>query len=105
MPYTHKLEFMPARAVNTEGAMDMKRKRITRVLFRLYRSMTLKVKADDNWTVAEADDYSLGNTWVTQDVELPFPGKADRDAAVRVVGTDALPLTILAAAMEVSVSD
>ncbi len=100
LTYTHKLETMPLMALDEAGPMQMKEKRASKVLFRLYKSATLKV-IDDSWTVADADDYSLGDTWVTTDVEVPFPGGFARDATVRVVGKDAKPLTILAMSVEV----
>ncbi len=104
LPYTHKLETPPIRGIDAAGSMAMKPKRIVTAYFRLYRSMTLKVIAD-SWTVALADDYALGNTWITDDVEVPFPGPTDRNSALRVVGKDALPLTILALSMEVVAGD
>lgn len=103
LPFTHKLETMPITQM-VEGPVPLDDKRIVRAIFRLYRSLTLKV-AHDTWTVSSADDYSLGTTWVTDDVEVDFPGDVGKDVTLRVVGTDAYPLSIQAIELMVTAGD
>ena len=100
LPFTHKVETMPIVSIMDSEAFPMGEKRVAQVSFRLYRSMTLKV-IYASWTVADADTYSLGDTWYTGDVEVDFPGDYDKDATIRVVGKDAYPLTIQAIMAEV----
>lgn len=100
LPFTHKAETMPIMSILDSEPNPLDEKRVVKVWFRLYRSLTLKV-IYDSWTVASADTYALGTTWKTRDVEVDFPGDYDKDATIRVVGTDAYPLTIQAIMAEV----
>jgi len=103
LPFTHKLETMPISQM-LEGPLPLDDKRIVRAIIRLYKSLTLKV-IHDSWTVADADDYSLGTAWISDSVEVGFPGDVDKDATLRIVGTDAYPLSIQAITLEIDVGD
>ena len=105
LPYEHRLETMPVQGQDAVGQMQMKDKRVATLFLRLYRSMAFKVIDDDDWTVANADAVAVGtdaDVWASVDVEIPYPdARMDGDGAVRIVGEDAKPLTILAMSMEV----
>ena len=101
LPYTSTLQTMRIEAGAKDGTAQGKKKRISRVTYRLYQTLGLKhgPSADRLDIIpfrSSADDMNEAPALFTGDKEVEFPRNVDKDGYIFLVQDQPLPFTILA---------
>ena len=101
LPYTSTLQTMRIEAGAQDGTAQGKKKRISRVTYRLYNTLGLKhgPSADRLDIIpfrSSADDMDEAPALFTGDKEVEFPRNWDKDGYIFLVQDQPLPFTILA---------
>jgi hypothetical protein len=101
LPYTSTLQTMRIEAGARDGTAQGKKKRVSRITYRLYKSLGLKHGPNpDRLDIvsfrSSADDMDVAPGLFTGDKEVEFPRNWDKDGYITLVQDQPLPLTILA---------
>ena len=101
LPYTSTLQTMRIEAGAKDGTAQGKKKRISRITYRLYNTLGLKhgpssSRLDIIPFRSSADDMDAAPAMFTGDKEIEFPRNWDKDGYVFLVQDQPLPFTILA---------
>jgi hypothetical protein len=101
LPYTSTLQTMRIEAGAKDGTAQGKKKRISRVTYRLYNTLGLKhgPSADRLDIIpfrSSADDMDEAPALFTGDKEVEFPRNWDKDGYIFLVQDQPLPFTVLA---------
>jgi len=101
LPYTSTLQTMRIEAGAADGTAQGKKKRISRVNYRFYRSLGVKhgpspEKNDIIPFRSSADEMDSPVALFTGDKEVEFPRGWDNDGFVTVIQDQPLPLTLVA---------
>ncbi len=101
LPYTSTLQTMRIEAGAKDGTAQGKKKRISRITYRLYDTLGLKhgPSADRLDIIpfrSSADDMDEAPALFTGDKEVEFPRNWDKDGYIFLVQDQPLPFTILA---------
>jgi hypothetical protein len=104
--YLSRLVTLNIEAGSADGTAQSKTKRISEVSIRLYRSLGLKVGAEDGpfdtvFFRSSADDMDGPPALFTGDKELPFPHGYDKVGVLEVRQDQPLPLTVMAIVTQV----
>ena len=101
LPYTSTLQTMRIEAGARDGTAQGKKKRVSRITYRLYKSLGLKHGPNpDRLDIvpfrSSADDMDVAPGLFTGDKEVEFPRNWDKDGYITLVQDQPLPLTVLA---------
>jgi hypothetical protein len=101
LPYTSTLQTMRIEAGAQDGTAQGKKKRISRVTYRLYNTLGLKHgpgvdRLDIIPFRSSADDMDEAPALFTGDKEVEFPRNWDKDGYIFLVQDQPLPFTVLA---------
>ncbi len=101
LPYTSTLQTMRIEAGAKDGTAQGKKKRISRITYRLYNTLGLKhgpssSRLDIIPFRSSADDMDAAPAMFTGDKEIEFPRNWDKDGYIFLVQDQPLPLTVLA---------
>ena len=101
LPYTSTLQTMRIEAGAKDGTAQGKKKRISRITYRLYDTLGLKhgpssSRLDIIPFRSSADDMDAAPAMFTGDKEIEFPRNWDKDGYIFLVQDQPLPFTILA---------
>jgi hypothetical protein len=101
LPYTSTLQTMRIEAGAKDGTAQGKKKRISRITYRLYDTLGLKHgPSSDRLDIipfrSSADDMDEPPALFTGDKEVEFPRNWDKDGYIFLVQDQPLPFTILA---------
>ena len=107
LPYTSTLQTMRIEAGAKDGTAQGKKKRISRITYRLYDTLGLKhgPSADRLDIIpfrSSADDMNEPPALFTGDKEIEFPRNWDTDGYIFLVQDQPLPFTILAIMPEIN---
>ena len=100
-PYTSTLRTMRVEAGAADGTAQGKKKRISRVTYRIYKTLGLKHgPSPDRLDIvpfrSSADEMDTVPELFTGDKEVEFPRNWDKDGFITLVQDQPLPLTVLA---------
>jgi hypothetical protein len=101
LPYTSTLQTMRIEAGAKDGTAQGKKKRISRITYRLYNTLGLKhgpssSRLDIIPFRSSADDMDAAPAMFTGDKEIEFPRNWDKDGYIFLVQDQPLPFTVLA---------
>lgn len=101
LPYTSTLQTMRIEAGASDGVAQGKKKRISRINYRFYRTLGVKqgptvARADIIPFRSSADEMDSPVALFTGDKEVEFPRTWDKDGFVYIIQDQPLPLTVVA---------
>lgn len=92
LPFTSNLQTMRLEVGGESGTSQGKKKRISKVILRLFKSLGCNVGNEDDQDEVSFDASPL----FSGDKEISFRGKWDTDAYIKITESDPIPLNILA---------